>query len=133
MKNKISPAGAALLTAALLLILSIICILCLLPPEKTQYTAQIYQDGTLVMSIPLDDVAQPRQFTLYGENGCSNTVEVRPGSIGIVAADCPDKICVQQGFLQDSRLPITCLPNRLVITLQPSREEDDRQLDGITH
>ncbi len=85
------------------------------------------------MSIPLDQVTQPRQFTLYGENGCSNTLEVRPGSIGIVSADCPDKICVQQGFLHDSRLPVTCLPNRIVITLEPSGEDGDSQLDGITH
>ena len=124
--------------------------------------------STRVAILAMDQVTQPRQFTLYGENGCSNTLEVRPGSIGIVSADCPDvsfgekcskstrvailaspslmpgrgtrggkafsmaararetcpdKICVQQGFLHDSRLPVTCLPNRIVITLEPSGEE----------
>ena len=133
LKKNLTPAKTALLATALLLLLCAASILCLLPREDTRYTAHIYQNGTLIMSIPLDQVTQPRQFTLYGENGCSNTLEVRPGSIGIVSADCPDKICVQQGFLHDSRLPVTCLPNRIVITLEPSGEDGDSQLDGITH
>ena len=39
--------------------------------------------------------------SVTGSDGGKNQVEVRPGSIGIVSADCPDKLCVRQGFLSD--------------------------------
>ena len=91
LKKNLTPAKTALLATALLLLLCAASILCLLPREDTPYTAHIYQNGTLIMSIPLDQVTQPRQFTLYGENGCSNTLEVRPGSIGI--PDSPSPAC----------------------------------------
>ena len=135
LKKNLTPAKTALLATALLLLLCAASILCLLPREDTPYIAHIYQNGTLIMSIPLDQVTQPRQFTLYGENGCSNTLEVRPGSIGILSADCPDWLCVRQGFISDTKLPITCLPNRLVIQLRPvsSAVEDTSLPDVITY
>jgi len=84
------------------------------------YIADIYQEGTLIMSIPLAEVHDSRTFIIEGKNGCTNEIEVRPGSIRILSASCPDQICVRQGFISNSRLPITCLPNRLVIQLRPA-------------
>jgi len=105
----------------------------LLPKKESGYTADIYQNGTLVMSIPLDEVQETRRFTLKGEGDCTNEIEVRPGCIGIIAADCPDKICVNQGFISDSRLPVTCLPNRVVIHLRPSDPKAGLEPDMITY
>lgn len=87
------------------------------------------------MSIPLAEETESRTFTVEGDNGCVNEIEVRPGSIGIISADCPDKLCVGQGFISDTRLPITCLPNRLVIQLRPvsSGAEDTAAPDIITY
>ena len=85
--------------------------------------------------IPLSDVKEAYTFTVTGATGSQNEVEVRPGSIGILSADCPDKLCVHQGFISDSRLPITCLPNRLVILLHPAEqaETDSAAIDMITY
>lgn len=88
-------------------------------------TADIWQNGTLVQSIPLDSVSEPYTITLTGEDGCTNVIEVRQGSIGIISADCPDKLCVKQGFIDSSLLPITCLPNRVVIQLRTNDGEED--------
>ncbi len=119
--------------------LAIICLCSLLalilPAEKgNSYIADIYQDGALIMSLPLQE-EEDRVFTITGENGCRNQVEIRSGSIGICWADCPDKLCVGQGFIKDSRLPITCLPNRLVIQLRPTADshKDAPDPDIITH
>lgn len=95
-----------------------------------RFTADIYQDGNLLTSIALDDGAVPYSFTVTGTNGCFNEIEVRSGSIGIVSADCPDKLCIHQGFVSNSKLPIVCLPNRLVIQL---REDDSASFDAITY
>ncbi len=83
------------------------------------YTAYIYQDGRLLQTIPLGPVAEAYRFTIAATDGGYNSIEVSPGGIAIVEADCPDRICVLQGRLSDSLLPIICLPHRLVIELRP--------------
>lgn len=107
--------------AVLLLTVTIVCITAILynkPADSTSLIAEIYQDGDLCQSIPLNEVTESYTLTFTGTNGGTNTVEVRPGSIGILSADCPDKLCVHQGFIDSSLLPITCLPNRLVIQIK---------------
>jgi hypothetical protein len=44
-----------------------------------------------------------------------NKVVVHNGKVGIVDADCKDKICINQGFIGKVGERIVCLPNRLVI------------------
>lgn len=137
MNGKDKTKRTAALTGAVLLILCIIS-LCfiLLPPQKEgSYIADIYQDGELITSIPLAEVRETYRFTVTGPDGCQNRIEVRPGSIGIISADCPDKLCVHQGFISDSRLPVTCLPNRLVIQLRAAEqpEEGSPSADIITY
>ena len=86
--------------------------------------ADIYQNGKLIQSIPLNHVQEPYIITLTDTDGGTNTIEVRQGAIGIIAADCPDKICVNQGFIINSLTPITCLPHRLVIEIRGSSTTD---------
>lgn len=124
MRKKIHP--LPIFIGAALTLLAVISLLLILLPQKraTGYTADIYQSGELLTSIDLSAVSQPYTFTVTGENGYTNEIEVRPDEVGIISADCPDKLCVHQGFISDSRLPITCLPNRLVIQLRPTDESE---------
>lgn len=124
MQKKIQPLPI-FIGVALTLLAIISLVLILLPQNRAAgYTANIYQSGELLTSIDLSAVSQPYVFTVTGENGCTNEIEVRPDQIGIISADCPDKLCVHQGFISDSRLPITCLPNRLVIQLRPTAGQE---------
>ena len=134
MKENPSWKKTATAITAFLLVLCLASLLALLLPLKSSsyYIADIYQNGNLFISIPLNNNTEPRIFTITGENGCVNEIEVRPDSIGIISADCPDKLCVGQGFIRTSKLPITCLPNRLVIQLRPSEDSGDGSGDPIT-
>ena len=98
--------------------------------------ADIYQSGELLETIRLDTVTDEYTFEVPGANGASNTVCVRPGSIAIISANCPDQICVHQGFISTSLLPITCLPNRLVIRVREEVSVPDDTApvpDGVTY
>ncbi len=133
-KTKYTALGIGLLLTAA----SVCSLLWILipPPDNGGHTADIYQNGELIHSISLKDVDQPYTFTVTGENGCFNIIEVRPGSIGIRDASCPDRLCVLQGFITDSRLPVTCLPNRLVIQLRSRTKQSQDSLtlpDTITY
>lgn len=116
---KTSYCKRALVLSLILVVIGIISILLLFWQSKRQGAiADIYQNGTLLQSIALDSVKESYTFIVTGENGVTNEIKVRPGSIGIISASCPDKLCVHQGFISGSLLPITCLPNRLVIQIR---------------
>lgn len=134
MKNtKTSYQKNALCLFLLLLVLAIICLLVLLrPADSSSLTALIYQNGELIKTIPLSSVKEPYTLTITGEGECTNVIEVRPGSIGIISADCPDRLCVHQGFISSPSLPVTCLPNRLVIQLTEEKAAKASQEPDIT-
>ena len=101
-------------------LISIVSIGLLFRPAEswTELTAHIYQDGHLIESISLNEVKTSYTFTVTSKDGGSNVIEVRHDAIGIVSADCPDCLCVHQGFVNSATLPITCLPHRLVIQIR---------------
>ena len=75
------------------------------------------RDGVVLQRIELDRVTEAYTFSVDCPEGGTNVVEVRPGGIRVREADCPDRVCVGQGWLTDSAIPIVCLPHRLVIQL----------------
>ena len=113
---------AFVITAVLVLIaLTSLLWIWLMPSRKQEeMIADIYQNGVLIQSIPLSSAEAPYCFTVTGPNHASNEIQVGPNGIGIISANCPDCLCVKQGFIDTSLLPITCLPNRLVIRLRPA-------------
>lgn len=81
-------------------------------------TAGIYVDGELYDRIDLDAVAVPYEMKIETEDGGYNIVSVAHGKICVSEASCPDQICVHQGWIEDSLIPVTCLPNRMVIKIE---------------
>ena len=101
--------------------------------KKERLVADIYQNGILLRTISLSSVTERETFTVHGEHGAENVIEVRPGSIAVISASCPDQICVHQGFRGDTLLPITCLPNHLVIQIRPEASDKASEMDALTY
>lgn len=135
MKNQKNIRTAAIMITAFLLLVTAGCALCFLAArKKTDHcTAEIYQDGKRIYSIPLDQVPEAYTLEIRGRDGCVNRVEVRPGSIGVIYADCPDRLCVKQGFINSPSVPVVCLPNRLVILLKSHGAAKDTGPDAVTY
>ena len=117
---------------AVILLASIVSFLLLNTGRQTGTVAEIYQDGKLIRTIPLDTVTEDYSFTVSGEDGIYNIVEVHPGEIGIVEASCPDGLCIGMGFIHSSAMPVTCLPNKLVIKIRSETDSPD-QVDGVAY
>lgn len=98
--------------------------LVLLAPKKS--TVRIVSDGEVVETIDLSS-AEDRVFEVAYQ-GHTNTVEIKDHRIRVSAADCPDKTCVNMGWLSSSSMPIVCLPHRLVIEFTDSVDD----LDAVT-
>ena len=94
--------------------------------------AEISQNGIVIDIIDLDQVDDPYEFTIENSNGGYNIVRVEPGQIAIIDASCPDHVCVKTGFISDSLMPITCLPNEVIIKIKASVTENSG-LDAISH
>ncbi len=96
-------------------------------------TAKIYLDNKCIETIELSAVVSPYSFVVEGTNG-KNIISVEPGRICVSEADCPDQICVHQGWQSTGALPIVCLPNKLVIQLVQTNPggSEEIALDGVS-
>lgn len=58
----------------------------------------------------------------YSLNGGTNVLRIENGKAYLVSANCPDHLCVKQGKIDQSGETITCLPNRLTVTVYSQTE-----------
>jgi len=82
--------------------------------------ACIFEDGKLIHKIDLSSVSSPYTIELSG-----NVVFVEKGQISIIEADCPDKLCIKQGAIDNGARPIVCLPNNVVVKLTDDESDVD--------
>ena len=80
------------------------------------HVAESRIDGALYKSIDLDAVTVPYEIEIQTDYG-ENTIYVEHGKISVTHADCPDQICVKQGAIQSSAVPIACVPHHLSIEI----------------
>ena len=77
--------------------------------------AVVTVDGETVAVLPL---AEDAELTAGEVQGFSNVVEVAGGRVRVLEADCPDKLCVRQGWISRDGESIVCLPHKLVVTVR---------------
>ncbi len=94
-------------------------------------TAVIYKNGEIVRELDLSGITEPVEFTIEGDNGETNTVRAERGRIRVTEASCPDKICVDRGWIDNGVIPIVCLPNKLTIEIRGGVDKAD-QIDAVT-
>lgn len=100
----------------------------LLARVPTGSIAAIYLDGELVERIDLAAVTESYTRTYTGKSGITDVVEVARGKIRVKEADCPDQVCVHQGWIETGVVPVVCLPNALVIQIEDGSAEPE--IDG---
>lgn len=82
--------------------------------------ALLKQNGAYV--IVRVDGKQTGQYSLfengqYELNGGTNVLRIEDGKAFLTWANCPDHLCVKQGRIDQRGETITCLPNRLTVTV----------------
>ena len=66
----------------------------------------------------------------YELNGGTNILRIEDGKAYLTDANCPDHLCVNQGKIDQTGETITCLPNRLTVTVVGAGDETDVELVG---
>ena len=91
--------------------------------------ARIYSNGALVQTVGVSRITQLYILTVDSETGY-NIIEAENGRIRVSEANCPDGICVRQGWSGGSAVPIVCLPNRLIIRFENSNAPEVDAVSG---
>ena len=78
------------------------------------------KDGAYVIVRVDGDQVAKYSLSVGGEyelNGGTNVLRIKDGKAYLTSASCPDHLCVKQGKIDQTGETITCLPNRLTVTV----------------
>lgn len=78
-----------------------------------QKIATLQREGVVLAEFDLSQETSPQVFS--GESGSYHLISVVDGNIAVLEANCPDQICVKQGYQNGEGGPIVCLPYELII------------------
>ncbi len=88
-----------------------------LPRENAAETVIITKNGQFYRQVPLN---ADSTVDIEGDN----TVVIKSGEVYMEYADCPDKLCINQGKITDSSKKIICLPNKVIVEVTKKSETD---------
>lgn len=83
--------------------------------ESDQRIAVITRDGNKVAELDLNEIEEPRYYTL--DDGIHVKIVAENGSIRFQEADCPDKICIKTGTLTEPGQQAICMPSKTIVRI----------------
>lgn len=83
---------------------------------------EISVKGKILKKINLSDKNYKETIVIENELG-KNEIRIFEGGVQIVEADCPDKLCVHTGFIDEPGEIVVCLPHKLVVEIKGKNEE----------
>lgn len=105
--------------AAILLIIAITLTVTLTTRKRGQ-TVRVTVDGVTVGTYSLNEngTYEFKRTTEDGKQTVTNTLVIEDGVAYLSYANCPDRTCVRTGKIKYVGQSITCLPNRLVVSIE---------------
>lgn len=94
-------------------------------PEETltETWAEIWVDNRVVCEINLN-IVQDQTLSLEERTGKHINMEIKDHAIRFASSDCPDQICVHSGYQRRDLDIASCLPNRVVVTVEERTVEN---------
>lgn len=78
-------------------------------------------------------VPESESVSFYAEGEYNLFMCSKDGTVQMLAASCPDKICVNHRAIKAAYENIICLPHRLTLGIISVRESETEGLDGIAY
>lgn len=89
-------------------------------------TVQIEADSLPVYRLPIDE---EKTVSVKGPHG-NTIVEIKNHKVRIIESPCPNKLCIQQGWIESGA--VVCLPNRVVVIIGDIDSKDREVVDAVT-
>lgn len=109
-----------ILIASLLLVAIISLVLVLSSRQKNIYTAKVYVQNELRLTV---DLRNNNVYEIEGTKGMLKA-EVKDGAIAVIESNCPHQDCVKMGFVSTSNHPIICAYNATYIVIEGTATYD---------
>ncbi|MDO4500977.1 MAG: NusG domain II-containing protein [Erysipelotrichaceae bacterium] len=110
---------ADIIFLAVIVLLAVVLILNMYLNKEKGALVEVRVEGEIVETHLLTEEGQ------YDLNDGTNILVIKDGYAYLIDADCPDKLCVNQGKIQNNGEIITCLPNRLTVTVNGGENDVD--------
>ena len=95
---------------------------------KSGENIEIYVDNKLYKTYSIDD---DEEIKIKSEEGY-NIVKIHDHGVEIIEASCPDKVCVNSGFITKPSESIVCLPNKVHIKIK-THDKNENEEDIISN
>ncbi len=82
---------------------------------------QIVQDGKVIESYVIDEDFY--KLVEISRNGEENVIEISEGSVKMLSANCPDKLCMHSHPISKNGEMIVCLPHRVYVRIVSAQED----------
>lgn len=89
--------------------------------------AVIMHEGKAVKKVDIDAVTEPIVLDIEGEY--KNTILIEKGRVRVLDSNCPDRVCVNTGWLDQMGDLAVCIPNRSIVKIEGEAEK----VDGVTY
>ena len=84
--------------------------------------AEITVSGKLYKNIPLSQHRGEETIELKTKDGV-NIIKIKDNKIGIIEADCPDKVCMNPQYIEKPGESLVCLPHKVMIEIKVMAED----------
>lgn len=109
------------LAAALLLAAAILFLVMRIGNQKEGSQVKITVDGE---TYGVYSLWEEQEIEIKGTEG-ENRIHIEDGKARMIAADCPDGYCMDQGEIHRAAETIVCLPHRVVVEVITREKAED--------
>ena len=95
--------------------------------SKPGSAIKVYIDGELTRELSLSE--DGNYDIISGDDGI-NILVIENGAAYIKDANCPDKICVNEGKISQGGESLICLPHKLVVSVDIT-QENEKEIDAV--
>ena len=114
----------AVLVLVLVAVVSFVCIR--LFAEGKGRSVKVYVDSKLSKTF---DLGSDREYFIETNYGY-NLLIIKNNRVRILDADCPNKICVDKGYISKNGESIICLPHHVVVTVE---SDEEKTVDAVAN
>ena len=94
--------------------------------QKNGTDVEVLLHGEIYGTYPL---SEEQKIPVHQNGTVTNTLQIADGTVKMIQADCPDKLCVHQNAIAGQGETIVCLPNQVVVQILGTKEPG---LDSIS-
>ena len=86
--------------------------------SDSEKVAVIEHNSVEIQRINLDKIEHSDIISIDDGKNCQVEIRVENGRICVLSSSCPDKLCVNCGWLEEKGDSAVCLPNQVVVRIE---------------